>query len=76
MTPRVPPVPVCKRTILTGFDVQADEIIRSDPAHNHEYLPIAGLAEFATASQKLVLGADSPALKEKRVSHPSPCCYP
>ncbi|KAF2113393.1 aminotransferase class I and II [Lophiotrema nucula] len=47
---------------------KADEIIRKDPDLNHEYLPIAGLAEFTSASQKLLLGADSPALKEKRVT--------
>ncbi|KAF2731665.1 aspartate aminotransferase [Polyplosphaeria fusca] len=47
---------------------KADEIIRNDPNLNHEYLPIAGLADFTSASQKLVLGADSPAIKEKRVT--------
>ncbi|KAG7007873.1 aspartate aminotransferase, cytoplasmic [Physcia stellaris] len=47
---------------------QADEILRKDPNLNHEYLPIAGLAEFTTAAQKLTLGADSPAIKEKRVT--------
>ncbi|KAF2475627.1 aspartate aminotransferase [Lindgomyces ingoldianus] len=47
---------------------KADEILRSDPNLNHEYLPIAGLADFTTASQKLILGADSPAIKEKRVA--------
>jgi aspartate aminotransferase len=46
---------------------QADDRLRDDPNLNHEYLPIAGLAEFTTASQKLVLGGDSPAIKEKRV---------
>lgn len=46
---------------------QADELLRKDPNLNHEYLPIAGLAEFTTAAQKLILGADSPAIKEKRV---------
>jgi len=46
----------------------ADDRLRNDPDLNHEYLPIAGLPEFTTASQKLVLGADSPALKEKRVT--------
>jgi aspartate aminotransferase len=46
----------------------ADERLRSDPNLNHEYLPIAGLPEFTTASQKLVLGGDSPAINEKRVS--------
>lgn len=46
---------------------QADEKLRNDPNLNHEYLPIAGLQEFTSASQKLVFGADSPAIKEKRV---------
>ncbi|KAI9821097.1 MAG: Aspartate aminotransferase, cytoplasmic [Pycnora praestabilis] len=46
---------------------QADEILRNDPQLNHEYLPIAGLAEFTTASAKLMLGADSSAIAEKRV---------
>jgi aspartate aminotransferase len=50
--------------------LQADEILRNDPDLNHEYLPIAGLVEFTTASQKLVLGGDSPAIKEKRVRAP------
>ena len=47
-------------------------MIRKDPNLNHEYLPIAGLADFTSASQKLILGGDSPAIKEKRVSAPSP----
>jgi aspartate aminotransferase len=33
---------------------------------NHEYLPIAGLATFTSAAAKLILGADSPAIAEKR----------
>ncbi|OAX84694.1 hypothetical protein ACJ72_00936 [Emergomyces africanus] len=45
---------------------KADDILRSDPNLNHEYLPIAGLPEFTSAAQKLILGADSPAIKEKR----------
>ena len=49
------------------FSTQADEILRNDPNLNHEYLPIAGLPDFTSASQKLMLGADSPAIKEKRV---------
>ncbi|KAL2047031.1 hypothetical protein N7G274_001049 [Stereocaulon virgatum] len=46
---------------------QADEILRKDPNLNHEYLPIAGLTDFTSAAQKLILGAESPAIKEKRV---------
>ena len=53
--------------MLTYPPLQADEILRNDPDLNHEYLPIAGLADFTSASQKLVLGGDSPAIKEKRV---------
>ncbi|KIW06147.1 uncharacterized protein PV09_03309 [Verruconis gallopava] len=46
----------------------ADEILRNDPELNHEYLPIAGLAPFTSASQKLVFGSSSPAIAEKRVA--------
>ncbi|MCJ1308219.1 Aspartate aminotransferase, cytoplasmic [Agyrium rufum] len=46
----------------------ADERLRQDPNLNHEYLPIAGLADFTSAAQKLMLGAESPAIKEKRVT--------
>ncbi|KAI4737186.1 aspartate aminotransferase [Aureobasidium sp. EXF-12298] len=45
---------------------KADDLLRQDPNLNHEYLPIAGLADFTTASQKLIFGANSPALKENR----------
>ncbi|KAH0555805.1 hypothetical protein GP486_006248 [Trichoglossum hirsutum] len=47
---------------------KADGILRSDPEMNHEYLPIAGLATFTSAAARLILGPDSPALKDKRVS--------
>lgn len=47
---------------------QADEILRNDPALNHEYLPIAGLPDFTSAAAKVMLGADSPAFADKRVT--------
>ncbi|KAI9817919.1 MAG: Aspartate aminotransferase, cytoplasmic [Thelocarpon impressellum] len=47
---------------------KADEILRNDPNLNHEYLPIAGLADFTSAAAKLMLGADSPALQQQRVT--------
>ena len=47
---------------------QAEESLRKDPKLIHEYLPIAGIADFTTAAQKLMLGADSPAIKDKRVN--------
>ncbi|EJU05387.1 aspartate aminotransferase [Dacryopinax primogenitus] len=46
---------------------KATEIMLSDPAMDHEYLPIVGLQEFTSAAAKLILGADSIALKEDRV---------
>ncbi|KAK2734654.1 Aspartate aminotransferase, cytoplasmic [Myotisia sp. PD_48] len=46
---------------------KADEQLRNDPSLDHEYLPIAGLTEFTSAAQKLILGADSIAIKENRV---------
>ncbi|ODQ49814.1 PLP-dependent transferase [Saitoella complicata NRRL Y-17804] len=47
---------------------KADDLLRSDPTLDHEYLPIAGLPAFTSAAAKLVLGADSPAIKEDRVT--------
>ncbi|KAK4995864.1 Aspartate aminotransferase, cytoplasmic [Elasticomyces elasticus] len=47
---------------------KAEEILRNDPNINHEYLPIAGLPDFTSASQKVILGADSSAIQEKRIT--------
>lgn len=46
---------------------QADAILHHDPNLNHEYLPITGLPEYTSAAQRLIFGADSPAIREKRV---------
>ncbi|PYH93243.1 aspartate transaminase [Aspergillus ellipticus CBS 707.79] len=46
---------------------KADDLVRNDPNLNHEYLPIKGLAEYTAAAQKLIIGADSPAIRENRV---------
>ena len=46
---------------------QATEVLLNDPTLDHEYLPITGLPEFTSAAARLVLGADSPAIAEKRV---------
>ncbi|KAH8402096.1 hypothetical protein KR009_009729, partial [Drosophila setifemur] len=40
--------------------------IASDESVNHEYLPVTGLEPFTNAAMELVLGADSPAIKENR----------
>lgn len=47
---------------------KAEVVVNSDPALNHEYLPIAGLATFTSASAKLMFGAESPVIKENRVA--------
>lgn len=47
---------------------KAEEILRGDPDLNHEYLPITGLPAFTSAAAKLLLGADSRALVESRVT--------
>ncbi|KAJ5604863.1 hypothetical protein N7510_010017, partial [Penicillium lagena] len=46
---------------------KADNAIHNDPTLNHEYLSIGGLAEFTAAAQKLIVGSDSPAIREKRI---------
>ncbi|KAI0463220.1 Aspartate aminotransferase, cytoplasmic [Komagataella kurtzmanii] len=46
---------------------RAETLLKEDPLYNHEYLPISGFAEFTSAAAKVILGDDSPALKENRV---------
>ncbi|KAI9146434.1 pyridoxal phosphate-dependent transferase [Paraphysoderma sedebokerense] len=45
---------------------KAEQIIANDMGLDHEYLPIEGLKSFTDASAKLILGKDSPVLKEQR----------
>jgi aspartate aminotransferase len=45
---------------------KAKDAIAGDHSLDHEYLPITGLPEFTSASLKLILGADSPAIREQR----------
>ncbi|KAJ8768701.1 hypothetical protein K2173_023605 [Erythroxylum novogranatense] len=47
---------------------RAEQILVNDPSRVKEYLPIVGLAEFNKLSAKLILGADSPAIQENRVT--------
>ncbi|KAL2113179.1 hypothetical protein VUR80DRAFT_5086 [Thermomyces stellatus] len=47
---------------------KADEILRNDPDLNHEYAPIAGIASYTSKAAQLMLGADSPALQQKRTA--------
>ncbi|XP_030452450.1 aspartate aminotransferase, cytoplasmic-like [Syzygium oleosum] len=47
---------------------RAEQQLINDRARVKEYLPIVGLAEFNKFSAKLILGADSPAILENRVT--------
>ncbi|GAA5891350.1 hypothetical protein JCM6882_004666 [Rhodosporidiobolus microsporus] len=46
---------------------KAKQILANDESIDHEYLPIAGLPSFVSATSKLIFGEDSPAIKEGRV---------
>ncbi|CAD6184968.1 unnamed protein product [Caenorhabditis auriculariae] len=45
---------------------QAEIELANDSSLNHEYLPVLGHEGFRNAAMELVLGEDSPAIKEKR----------
>ncbi|KZT11265.1 aspartate aminotransferase [Laetiporus sulphureus 93-53] len=47
---------------------KATEMLLNDPNLDHEYLPITGLPEFTNAAARLVLGPNSPAVVENRIS--------
>ncbi|KIY68604.1 aspartate amino-transferase [Cylindrobasidium torrendii FP15055 ss-10] len=47
---------------------KAEARLLSSPNLDHEYLPITGLPEYTSAAAKLILGADSPAIAEGRVT--------
>lgn len=47
---------------------RAEQQLVNDRSRVKEYLPIIGLADFNKLSAKLILGADSPAIRENRVT--------
>lgn len=47
---------------------RAEQMLVNDRSRVKEYLPIVGLSDFNKLSAKLILGADSPAIQENRVS--------
>lgn len=47
---------------------EAEKRLAADDTLNHEYLPVLGFEPFCNAARDLVLGSDSPAIKEGRVS--------
>nr|CAG8480409.1 12728_t:CDS:10 [Entrophospora candida] len=46
---------------------KAEQIIINNSTLNHEYLPITGLKPFKEAAVRLILGENSPAIKENRI---------
>jgi aspartate aminotransferase len=51
----------------------AEKALAADETLDKEYLPVLGLESFTTTATKLLLGADSPAIKENRVRNESFC---
>ncbi|CDF35434.1 aspartate aminotransferase [Chondrus crispus] len=47
---------------------RVEQQLADDPSATHEYLPQDGLQSFCDASARLILGADSPALADGRVT--------
>ncbi|KAL3645908.1 Aspartate aminotransferase 3, chloroplastic [Castilleja foliolosa] len=47
---------------------KSEQMLVNDSSRVKEYLPIVGLADFNKLSAKLILGADSPAIQENRVT--------
>ncbi|KAJ6406362.1 hypothetical protein OIU84_009978 [Salix udensis] len=47
---------------------RVEKLLLDDVSATKEYLPITGMAEFNKLSAQLVFGADSPAIKENRVT--------
>lgn len=47
---------------------RAEQLLANDLSLDKEYLPITGIPEFNDLSAKLILGTDSPAIKENRVT--------
>ncbi|PPS08592.1 hypothetical protein GOBAR_AA12072 [Gossypium barbadense] len=47
---------------------KAEQMLLNDKSRVKEYLPIVGIAEFNKLSAQLIFGADSPAIRENRVT--------
>jgi len=59
-------ISLCK--LSHASTLQASYILLSDPALNHEYLPITGLPEYVSGAARLILGHGSPAITDDRVA--------
>ncbi|KAI9037978.1 aspartate aminotransferase [Aspergillus affinis] len=60
-------LPVVKKVEKFPESSCADELIRTE-GYDNEYLSIKGLPGFTSAAQKVIIGPDSPAIRENRVS--------
>ncbi|KAI9490916.1 aspartate aminotransferase [Zychaea mexicana] len=47
---------------------KADTVLFNDASLDHEYLPIAGTPSYTQAASRLILGQNSPAIRESRVA--------
>lgn len=47
----------------------AEKVLANDETLNKEYLPVLGLEAFSNAATKMLLGTDSTAFSENRVSN-------
>lgn len=56
------------RPLVLNVVRRAEQQLVHDSSRVKEYLPIVGLADFNKLSAKLILGADSPAIRENRVT--------
>jgi aspartate aminotransferase len=56
------------------FIKKIEEEMASDPNFNHEYINFLGLDKFVKVVPRLILGEQSPALLEGRVSGYETCC--
>ena len=56
-----------KRSVFPVVQMAEEMLWNTVHRTSHDYLPVAGFAEFNSGAARLVLGADSPAIQEERV---------
>ncbi|KAK4401178.1 Aspartate aminotransferase 3, chloroplastic [Sesamum angolense] len=61
-------VDIGRKPLVLNVVRRAEQMLVNDSSRVKEYLPIVGLSDFNKLSAKLILGADSPAVQENRVT--------
>ena len=56
-----------KRSVFPVVQMAEEMLWNTVHRTSHDYLPVAGLAEFNSGAARLILGADSPAIQEEKV---------